>query len=119
MVKRNQRGITLIALVITIIVLLILAGVSIQILVGENGLIIRTINTKEIVESSEVLDNLKMEVAASYDNGSNINTQTLAKNLSEIEGIKYINDQSEEVAITDNTEIKLTAKVKLNGYSIK
>ena len=46
--KRNSEGITLIALVITIIVLLILAGVSIQILVGENGLIIRTINAKEI-----------------------------------------------------------------------
>ena len=32
--KRNYKGITLIALVITIIVLLILAGVSIQTLVG-------------------------------------------------------------------------------------
>ncbi len=65
------------------------------------------------------MERIQLAVAASYDNGSNINTQTLAKNLSEIEGIKYINDQSEEVAITDNTEIKLTAKVKLNGYSIK
>lgn len=34
--KNNQRGITLIALVITIIVLLILAGVSISMLLGEN-----------------------------------------------------------------------------------
>lgn len=36
---RNQRGITLIALVITIIVLLILAGVSIAMLTGENGIL--------------------------------------------------------------------------------
>ena len=34
--KTNQKGITLIALVITIIVLLILAGVSIAMLTGEN-----------------------------------------------------------------------------------
>ena len=36
---RNQRGITLIALVITIIVLLILAGVSIAMLTGDNGVL--------------------------------------------------------------------------------
>ena len=39
--RKNSKGITLIALVITIIVLLILAGVSIAMLTGEN----RNINT--------------------------------------------------------------------------
>ena len=34
----NQKGITLIALVITIIVLIILAGISINLVLGENGL---------------------------------------------------------------------------------
>ena len=37
--KTKERGITLIALVVTIIVLLILAGVSITMLIGENGLL--------------------------------------------------------------------------------
>ena len=37
--KRKEKGITLIALVITIIVLLILAGVSIAMLTGENGIL--------------------------------------------------------------------------------
>ena len=37
--KNNRQGITLIALVITIIVLLILAGVSIAMLTGDNGII--------------------------------------------------------------------------------
>ena len=37
--KNNQKGVTLIALVITIIVLLILAGVSIAMLSGENGIL--------------------------------------------------------------------------------
>lgn len=36
---KNQKGITLIALVITIIVLLILAGVTIAMLTGENGIL--------------------------------------------------------------------------------
>lgn len=39
---RNQKGITLIALVITIIVLLILAGVSIAMLTGDNGLLTKS-----------------------------------------------------------------------------
>ena len=37
--ERNKRGITLIALIITIIVLVILAGVAINTLYGENGII--------------------------------------------------------------------------------
>ena len=40
-IKANE-GITLIALVITIIVLLILAGVTISTLMGENGVITRS-----------------------------------------------------------------------------
>ena len=35
----SQKGITLIALIVTIIILLILAGISISMLTGENGLI--------------------------------------------------------------------------------
>ena len=38
---KNQKGITLIALVITIIVLLILAGVTISLTVGKNGALSR------------------------------------------------------------------------------
>lgn len=39
--KNHSKGITLIALVITIIVLLILAGVTIATLTGENGILTR------------------------------------------------------------------------------
>ena len=41
---KNQKGITLIALVITIIVLLILAGVSIAMLTGNNGILTQATN---------------------------------------------------------------------------
>ena len=44
--KRNARGITLIALVITIIVLLILAGVTIAALSGDNGILKRATQAK-------------------------------------------------------------------------
>ena len=37
--QKKQKGITLIALVVTIVVLLILASVSISMLLGDNGII--------------------------------------------------------------------------------
>ena len=36
---KEARGITLVALVITVIILLILAGVALSLVIGENGLI--------------------------------------------------------------------------------
>ena len=48
--KEAQNGITLIALVITIIVLLILAGVSIAMLTGQNGILTQANNAKNETE---------------------------------------------------------------------
>ena len=36
---KNKKGITLVALVVTIVVLLILAGVSLNLLIGNNGVL--------------------------------------------------------------------------------
>ena len=44
---KKQKGITLIALVVTIIVLLILAGVSIAMLTGNNGILTQGKRAKE------------------------------------------------------------------------
>ena len=57
---RIQKGITLIPLVITIILLLILAGVSIRTLGGENGLIEKTKIAKEENKKSEYKDYLSI-----------------------------------------------------------
>ncbi len=51
--RRNNSGITLIALVITIIVLLILAGVTIATLTGDNGILTQANNAKERTEEAE------------------------------------------------------------------
>ena len=51
-IEKNMKGITLIALVITIIVLLILAGVSIAMLTGQNGILTQAQNSKRAAEES-------------------------------------------------------------------
>ena len=50
---KERRGVTLIALVITIVVLLILAGVSIAMLTGDNGILIQAKLAKEETEEAE------------------------------------------------------------------
>ncbi len=61
MLKKDGKGITLIALVVTIIVLLILAGISISVLTGENGILGKTTEAKSKNERSEALELARME----------------------------------------------------------
>ena len=65
---KNQKGITLIALVITIIVLLILAGVSIAMLTGPNGLLTRANDSKIEQLKAEAVERANMEGQAQYAN---------------------------------------------------
>ena len=57
---KNMKGITLIALVITIIVLLILAGVSIAMLTGQNGILTQAQNSKQVTEETSEQEKRKL-----------------------------------------------------------
>ena len=57
----KNRGITLIALVVTIIVLLILAGISIAMLTGQNGILNRAQEAKEKTETVQEDENQKLQ----------------------------------------------------------
>ena len=54
LLKRNN-GITLIALIVTIIVLLILTGVGVSTLKGDNGIIKKTASTKKDSRDAEIV----------------------------------------------------------------
>ena len=61
---KEKQGITLIALIITIIVLLILAGISIAMLAGDNGILTRTKSSKQISEIAGIKEEIKTEIIA-------------------------------------------------------
>ena len=61
--KSNNLGITLIALVVTIIVLMILAGVAVAALMGDNGLIKRAGEAKESQRGATVQDEVTLAIA--------------------------------------------------------
>ena len=61
-IKNNtENGITLIALVVTIVVLIILATVSINVVIGQNGLIEKAKQAKELYEKSAKAENTAMD----------------------------------------------------------
>lgn len=59
--KTNEKAITLIALIITVIVMLILAGIAIDLTIGENGIFKKTTEAKIINEQASILEVLRME----------------------------------------------------------
>ena len=81
---KTKRGITLIALVITIIVLLILAGVTIATLTGENGILTRASQASEqteIVEEKEQLSLAYTGVLADKNGQGDVTAEELQNEL--------------------------------------
>ena len=62
-IKKQVKGITLIALVVTIIVLLILAGVALSLTVGNNGLFRRAENAANTWQMAEINEQIEMDKA--------------------------------------------------------
>ena len=60
---KNKNGITLIAMIITIIVMLILAGISIATLAGENGVINKTTIAKAATRAGEIKEIVRLEAS--------------------------------------------------------
>jgi len=112
----KQKGITLIALVVTIIVLLILAGISIATLTGENGLITKTNSAKEKTKQAEAEERVKIEVLGSYGTDGKIDIDLLNNNLkAHITGLTYNGNKLSE----SNKIERLPATVVVDGYEIE
>lgn len=100
--KNNDKGITLIALVITIIVLLILAGISIAFLTGENGIISRATNAKFEKEKSEIKEML----------GLSVNTIAIEQKQKQDDLANYYKEQE---TFVEKGKFD-TSKYKINNY---
>ena len=82
----KERGITLIALVITIIVLLILAGVSIAMLTGQNGILTQANNAKIKNDQSSLNEEIGLAVQTDRINKETGEEGSLEEELNKIEG---------------------------------
>lgn len=60
--KKEEKGITLVALVITIIVLIILAGIAINMTIGENGIFTRAKEAKRLQITAEAKEKIGADI---------------------------------------------------------
>ena len=98
---KSTKGITLIALVVTIIILLILAGVSIAMLTGNNGVLTKAGEAKVRTGDAGDLEKIQLEVAGSFDESGKINLAKLKSNFDE-NGISYNDVDSFPITATLN-----------------
>ena len=111
---KGRNGITLIALVITIIVLLILAGVTIASITGENGILSKATNARDNNAKASAEERVKTEVLGSYGSDGKLSLDDLNNNLKNVDGLKYNGN-----TITESNKIEsLPATVNVDGYNI-
>ena len=85
-ILKNNKGITLIALVITIIVLLILAGISIATLTGQNGILTQAQNSKTTTEYKSAEEKVKLAIMAARADDGTLTVEKLRTELAKYEG---------------------------------
>ena len=130
----NKKGITLVALVVTIVVLLILAGVSINLVLGQNGLITNAKEAKISQEFSTYKEKMNFFIAEKKIESENFNPESITaykeklyyntKKESDEDGIEEVlgkmsNKYLEKIQIIKgeiyiNTEDKTEIKVAQN-----
>ena len=108
---KNQKGITLTSLIVTIIVMVILAGIALLFSVGEEGIIERTNNAKQKSEISELKEKIGLEYLAIKNDEKNKNVANidLFKKLEEKMQLnnKFIGNECMLVELGDETYITL------------
>ncbi|MDO5557100.1 MAG: BspA family leucine-rich repeat surface protein [Clostridia bacterium] len=90
----HHSGITLIALIITIVIMLILAGITINLTLGENGIFLRAKQAKEQYEAASVQEKLELELTAMEVERNNGEDLTVNDYINKLKNIGYINDDN-------------------------
>ena len=120
---KNEKGITLVALVITIIVLLILAGVTLSMVMGESGIFGKANSAKEKTQLSNAEETIKLAVLENKVNSVSGDValtndqlkEEIAKKLTEqgytVSGSKVTYYEDKTIDIEDYLEKESTSKI--------
>lgn len=120
--RQNNKGMTLIALMITIIVLLILAGVSIAMLMGENGLLSKAKKAEEETRGVSVEEVVKIwKVNQEADkHGENQTAQTLEGLIKDLIEQKLLTEEERDKILGNESKgIKATYQITIGSRIIK
>ncbi len=105
---RDEKGITLISLVVTIILLLILSAITIGMLTGENGVLNEATKANVATSEADVKEKIQLEMLGSCNIDGTVNFTELKNNLEKNLGVTNI---------TESVGVKL--QFELDGYEIE
>ena len=110
---KYEKGITLIALAVTVVVMLIIAGVSISSMTGQNNTIDKANNVKEAVDNKEELDAIRIAIQEALNASRNgkLDKESLKKYLEQHLVIVYIREE-------DDGTYTFRAQKSGNTYSV-
>ena len=118
MVKtKEERGITLIALVITVIVLLILAGVSIAMLTGNNGILTQAKLAKEKTELAKEDEENKLEKNNEYIN-EQLGNAVPGKIVTETKKDNYVDSEGSKATIPEGFSVDENENIISKGLVV-
>ena len=116
-IPTSNSAITLIALIITIIVLLILAGVTLSMVMGESGLFGKANKAKEETSYANAQEKVRLAVLNSYNSQGDLDSNELKENINNIEGLKEKIDGDIKYSLkitVDNYEFEIKATGEVN-----
>ncbi len=108
-VRFEKNGITLIALVVTIVILLILAGVSLNLALGSNGIVMKASEAKAETNHSLVYETIQMK---SDEYSMNLENEEKGDLLAYLQWNQIINDNNEV-----NVEVLIGKKLSTGNGS--
>ena len=108
---KKESGITLVALVVTIIILIILAGISLQVTIGENGIITRAKQAKQNITLAGEAEAMQLnQLYYELETGGEMSEDEESTKKDEIIALlqKQVDELQKQVASlqTENTELK-------------
>lgn len=107
--KNKQKGITLISLVVTIGVLIVLAGVTLGSIKGDNGIITKTKSVKKQAEIENIKEKIQNEIIEQEGKSSNGKlTESQIDNILSKYGTVNGTGDNKTVTTSDGYVIKIT-----------
>ena len=119
-ILKNNKGITLVALITTVVVLLIISTITISTLTGEHGLIRNSKEAKKtysVVEEREII-NTSVAIAMGKSPGAKVEYNILKRYLDQNIGIEN-RDYTLEIDATDENYFYITFLGSKNIYTIR
>ena len=107
---KNQKGVTLVALVVTIIVLIILAGISINLLLGKNGLITKAQDAKKQQKIAEIKEKISLELSAAETDAILRNESLEEEQLNDIVSKYGTLQDDKDTILTKDDNYKISLK---------